>query len=213
LLTDRETLARLYQTSTKIILTLAGFFLVTSIVTGRVFLVVWMKGTFPPESYPILVCHVLTFGILSLTVIVWQMNESHRLAGLNAIVTIIWLAISAPLMVGLSDSWGTTGVAFARLAGVIVFLAMIVVAERKFLGGILYGFWASTILRLIAATALAGFAEWITIGLLSSSWLALIAVGTLGLVVYAVVLFVTGFVKEEEREMLRGLIVNWRAAK
>ena len=213
LLADRQTLKRLYQTSTKIILTLTGFFLVTSIVTGRVFLMVWMKGDFPPESYWILVNHVLTFGILSVTVIVWQMNESHRLASLNAIVTVVWLAISAPLMIALSYRWGTTGVAFARLAGVIVFLAMIVVAERKFLGGVLYGFWASTLLRLVAAAALTGFAEWITIGMLPSGWPALIGVGSLGLVVYAVVLFVTGFLKEDEREVLRGLFVNFRAAK
>ncbi|HEX3102693.1 MAG TPA: oligosaccharide flippase family protein [Pyrinomonadaceae bacterium] len=213
LLADRRTLTRLYQTSTKIILTLAAFFFVTATVTGRVFLTVWMKGTFPPESYAILVFHAFTFGILSITVVVWQMNESHRLASLNAIVTIIWLAISAPLMVILSDDWGTIGVAFARLAGVVVFLALIIVAEKNFLGGVLFRFWTSMLLRLVAAAALTGFAECVTIGLLPSNWFALIVVGSLGLAVYVATLLALGFLRAGEREVLRDLILNWRAAK
>ncbi len=213
LLTDKEKLARLYQTSSKIILTLTGFFLVTSVITGRVFLNVWMDNKFPADSYWILVCHVLTFGILSVTVIVWQMNESHRAANLNALVTILWLFISAPLMFALADRWQSIGIAFARLAGVIVFLAMIVVTEQRFLGGVLYRFWGSTLVRLAIAIVLTGFAEWIVIGIFQPSWLVFIGAGLTGAVIFAGVLFATSYLKEDEKAVLTSLISHWRVAK
>ncbi len=213
LLTDREKLSRLYQTSSKIVLTLTGFFMVTAIVTGRVFLTVWMHGEFPPEAYWILVSHVLTFSILSVAVIAWQMNESHRLASLNAVVTILWLAISAPLMIAVADQWNTTGIAVARLAGVIVFLAIIVVAEKRFLGGVLYVFWVNTLSRLVIAVVITGVAEWAVLGQFQPGWLIFAAVGLIGSAIYAIVLLSTGYLKQDERDVLRSLIGERRAAK
>ena len=151
LLSDKEKLTRLYQTSSKIILTLNVFFLVTSIVAGRVFLSVWMNDQFANTSYWILVNHVLTFSVLSITVVVWQMNESQRVASLNAIVTVIWVIISIPLMIALSDQWQSVGISFARFVGVTVYLSLIVIAEKRFLGGVSLEFWVSALGRLIAA--------------------------------------------------------------
>jgi hypothetical protein len=207
LLNDKEKLTRLYQTSSKIILTLTVFFVVTSIITGRVFLTVWMKSEFfAAESYWILVCHVITFSILAITIVVWQMNESHRAANLNAIVTMLWLAISAPLMFTLADRWQTTGIAFARTAGAAIFLTMIVVAEQRFLGGVLYRFWGNTLIRLAVAVAITGFAEWKIIEFLQSGWSAFVATGLAGAIVFAGVLFVTGYLKEDERTVLTSLL-------
>ncbi len=213
LLADQEKLKTLYQTSSKIILTLTGFFLVTAFVTGRVFLTVWMHGEFPPEAYWILVIHVITFSILSVAVIAWQMNESHRLASLNAIVTILWLVISAPLMVAVADRWNTVGIAVARLAGVIVFLAMIVIAERKFLGGVLYGFWLNTLTRLAVGATITGLVEWAIIRQFEPGWAVFVAAGLTGACVYAGVLLVTGYLKENERELIVSLIGTRRNPK
>ncbi len=213
LLTDKEKLNRLYQTSSKIILTLTGFFLVTSVVTGRVFLQVWMNDEFAVASYWVLVNHALTFSVLSVVVVVWQMNESHRAASVNAIVTVLWLIISVPLMIALSDQWQLTGIAFARFTGVTIFLAMIFFAEHRFLGGVAYKFWASTLFRLVLASVLTGLAEWFIIGMLQPGWLTLVAVGLIGITIYILVLVVTGFLKEDEKLVLKELILNWRAAK
>ena len=192
---------------------MTGFFVVTSLVTGRVFLTVWMHGEFPPEAYWILVSHVITFSILAVTVVAWHMNESYRVASLNAIFTVIWLIISAPLMIVVADRWQIAGIAFARLAGVVVFLAMIVVAEQRFLGGVLYRFWASTFTRLAVATAIAGAAEWLINGIFQSGWLSLVMIGLTGAIVYTAVLFMTGYLSQEEESMLKDLVANWRIAK
>ena len=213
LLNDREKLKLLYQISSKIILTMTGFFVVTSLVTGRVFLTVWMHGEFPPEAYWILVSHVITFGILSVVVIVWQINESHRLASLNAIATIVWFAISVPLMILVADRWNTVGIAVARLAGVIVFLSMIGIAEKRFLGGFLYGFWTNTLSRLAVACAITGVVEWAIIGQFQPGWLMFVAASLIGAVIYAGVLLATGYLKQEEKDVLRGLIGERWAAK
>ncbi len=213
LLTDKEKLNRLYQTASKIIITLTGFFLVTSIVTGRVFLKVWMNDEFATASYLVLVNHALTFGVLSVVVVVWQMNESHRAANVNAIVTVLWLLISVPLMMVLSTQWQLTGIAFARFAGVTIFLAMIFVAERRFLGGVAYKFWANTLVRLVWAAVLTGLAEWFFMGMLQPGWLMLIAAGLVGGAVYVLSLVVTGFLKKDEKLILKDLIINWRTAK
>ena len=213
LLTDKEKLNRLYQTSSKIIITLTGFFLVTTIVTGHVFLKIWMTDEFAVASYWVLVNHALTFSVLSVVVVVWQMNESHRAASVNAIVTVLWLLISVPLMIILSYQWQLTGIAFARFVGVTIFLAMIFFAEQRFLGGVAYKFWASTLVRLILASALTGFAEWFILGMRQPGWVTLIVAGVGGGAVYSLALVVTGFLKEDEKLVLKDLILNWRAAK
>jgi O-antigen/teichoic acid export membrane protein len=212
-LIDREKLTRLYQTSSKIIVTLTGFFLVTSVVTGRVFLTVWMGSEFAAYSYWILVCHVTTFCIVCVTIVVWQMNEGHRAAGSNAIVTIILLAVSAPLMYAFAERWQTTGIAFARLAGIVVFLPMIVVAEQRFLGGVLYRFWSNTLARLTIGVALTGFVEWLIVASFQPGWLVFLAAGLIGALVFAGVLVATGYLKDGEKAFLTDLFRSWRTSK
>ena len=88
---------------------------------------------------------------------------------------------------------------------------MIVIGEKRFIGGVLYSFWANALVSLAVAVALTGLAEWLLIGLFQPGWFALITVGLCGTIVYAAVLFATGYVKKEERAVLGGLIANWRS--
>ena len=213
LLEDDERLTRLYRTSSKMILVLTGFFLVTSIVGGRVFLNVWMGDEFAQASYWTLVNHVLTFSVLSVTVVVWQLNESQRLASLNAIATVLWVLISIPLMIALADEWEIAGIAFARFVGVTVYLGLIFLGEKRFHGRVSYGFWLPTLFRLIAAGIVTGAAEWITFQVITPGWLALAAAGLIGSITYSAILFVTGLARKEEKQALKALVDNWWGAK
>ena len=89
------------------------------------FLGLWMNDEFARISYILLVIHVLTFGLLAMNTIVWQVAESFRFAALNAFATLAWMAISIPLMILLSERYESAGVAIARLAGVFVFVPLI----------------------------------------------------------------------------------------
>lgn len=210
LLSDREALVRVYKTSTKVILTFVAFFVVTFIVCGGVFLSLWMSPEFAAVSQRVLTIHLLTFGALSMMMVTWQITESFRAAGLNALVTFLWMVIAVPLMVALSDGWEIYGVAFARFAGVLVFLPLIYYAERRFLGGYLWRFWFSTLTRVVIAVSLAGAAEWAILSQFTASWPAFILAGSLGFAVYCLALFASGFLSTEERAALRGLALRFR---
>lgn len=202
LLADREKLVRLYRMSSKIIITLTAFFVITSIVAGKVFLGVWMGDRFAQASYEILVLHVCTFAVLSVTIVAWQITESFRAAWLNALATILWLAVSIPLMISFSDEWQTVGVAFARLIGGLAYLPLIFYVEQKILGGITLKFWPPVLLRITLAAGLAGAAEWLLLGQIAGSWITLAIVGGAGASVYLATLFIAGFFEAEEKNAL-----------
>jgi len=212
LLTDRSRLIQLYKTASKLILTMTVFFILTSLIDGRLFLDVWMKGDFAMRSYPILTMHVLTFSICAITVIAWQTMESFGAARVNALATVSWVAISIPLMVVLSDVWRTFGIAAARSAGVLTYFALIVYVERKFLGGVLYRFWLSASARLLIAAILAGGAEWFLISLLPAGWFSFVATALTGVVVFAISLLLSGFLDHEEKAMITNIVYRFRHA-
>lgn len=205
LLSDRDKLVRLYRTSSKLILTLVAFFVLTFAVCGRFFLTLWMSAEFAEVSYRILVIHLLTFGALSMITVTWQITESFREAKLNAFVTFLWMAMAVPLMVTLSDYWQISGVAIARFSGVLVFVPLIYYVERRFLGGPQWKFWFGTLIRVAAAATLASVVEWMLISRFDPSWFMFAVSVITGLAVYSVFLFVSGLLNVEERGALKGL--------
>ena len=96
-------------------------------------------------------------------------------------------------MIIVADRWNTIGIAAARLVGVVTFLAMIIVAEKKFLGGVLYAFWAATLGRLFIASLVTALIEWFIISTSQPGWIIFVVVGLAGAAVYAVVLLVKGY--------------------
>lgn len=206
LLERREKQVQVYQKASKIILTIVTFALVTSILLGRTFLGLWMTGEFAIASYIVLVIHVSTFSILALGTVAWQVTETFRRAWLNALLTFVWLATSVPLMIILSNTWQIGGVAAGRLIGVFMYLPFIAYVERRFLGGIFWRFWGHTLLRMPLACALAALIEWICLGGIGPNWLGLVVSGIAGLAIYTAVLYFTGFVTEDERDVFRELL-------
>lgn len=210
LLNDREKLLRLYRTASKLILVLTAFFVVTSLAAGRSFLSVWMGESFASVSYPILVPHVATFAVLAVVIVAWQTVESFRAAFLNVVVTVAWFIISVTLMVMLAETWQSVGVAWARTVGVLAYLPLIWLVERKFLGQVLWGFWFGMLLRIVLAGGIAGVVEWLVVRTLPEGWLALFVTGIAGAGVFAVILLVTRFLDTEERELIRSTLTRNR---
>ena len=209
-LSSRDALLRIYRTSSKIILTMTGFFIVTCIFEGQVFLNTWMKGDFATYSYSILIIHAFTFAIISLTVVSWQMLESFGHARINALGTVIWLVIAVPLMIVFSDHWQTSGVALARLVGVFALVPGIYYVEKNILGGISAKFWIVNPLRLTAAAAAAGVTQWFVMGTMSAGWAVLIISGLAGMFAYILVLFLINFFEDDETAALKELGLKFR---
>ncbi len=209
-LASKETLVRIYKTSTKLILTMTVFFIVSSIFEGQLFLGVWMKGDFAINSYTILVIHAFTFGILGVVTVAWQMVESFGRAKLNAFATVAWLLISIPLMVVFANEWQTPGVALGRLIGVMALLPLIIYVERKFLGGISVRFWLTTSMRVLIAGVFAGLCEWLINQALPPSWIGFVISSLVGVIVYVLILIIAGFFESEEKTALKTLIFKQR---
>ena len=210
LLLDKERLTRLYRTASKVIVTMTAFFVVTIFFEGKIFLDVWMKGDFAAASYSILVIHSLTFAVLAITNVAWQTTESFGFARLNAIVTVLWLVISVPLMLLLAVQWQSTGIAFARFVGVLAYLPLIVFVEHRFLGGIFFGYWWRTLIRLVSATIAAGGIELLILSGLAPGWTSLTLAGLAGAVTFTSALLVLGYLDGDEKAVLYGLILRVR---
>lgn len=210
LLNQPEKLRELYQKTTKLVLTLLAFAVLSMIVCGKLFLGLWLKDNFAEPSYLLLVIHTITFAILALNTIAWQVADSFRAAFLNAIATGMWMAIGIGLMIILSNSWQSNGVAVARLAGVLVFIPLIFYIEKRFIGGIFWRFWASVTSRIVFATIPATLAQWALVSILGNSWLTFIAAVIAGFLVYFGTLLFVGFVDESEKQMLRDAFAKYR---
>jgi len=210
LLTDRAKLIVLYQKSTKLILLLVVFAVLSVIVCGRMFLGLWLGNDFETFSYSILVVHVITFALLGLSTISWQVTEGFKAAGLNAFATFLWMAVAIPLMIFLSGEWQTFGVAIGRLAGILVFVPLIFYIEKRFLGAIFWRFWGSISIKLIFAAALAVLAELGVIAALNRSWGAFALSMLAGSVVFGGALITIGFFDSAEKQVFKDLIEKYR---
>jgi len=210
LLDEKEKLVTLYQKSTKLILSLVVFAVISAVVCGRLFLGIWLNQEFADLSYLLLVIHVFTFALVAMNTIAWQVAESFRFAAVNAVATFIWMFVSIPLMVFLSNRWKAEGVAFARLIGVLIFIPLIIYVEREFLDGICWRFWGSIWARIAAAGLFTCLVEWLLVSRLPSGWLAFVTAVFIGLLVYMAGLLFTGLFEADEKLLIRNAILKYK---
>lgn len=206
LLNDRERQIELYQKATKIILAVVVFVATTFICTGRVGLRVWINQEFAEHSYSLLVVHSLTFGIIAIGVIAWQIAEGFGHARINAFVTAVWLAIAVPLMLLAADQYGPVGVAAARLTAVCATIPVILYCEHRFLGTIFLRFWGNSLIRVSVAIAATAAIEILIVRSIASGWLVLAAAGLCGSLAFGATLLVTGYFTPAERRLLTALV-------
>ena len=208
LLAEKEKLVTLYKKSTKLILMLVVFAVVSVVVEGKLFLGLWMNDEFARMSYLLLVTHVFTFSLLAVFTIAWQVAEGFRYASLNAVATFVWMVISILLMVILADQFESVGVAVARFAGCIVFIPLILYVEKRFLSGIFWKFWGGMAARILLASTFTYMSEWLILSYLPREWPAFLASVFVGLVTYVAVLVICGFFDADDRQIIRNLLVR-----
>jgi O-antigen/teichoic acid export membrane protein len=206
LLADKEKLSMLYQKANKIVIAVIAFCVTTLICGGKLFLGVWISGDFAAQAYIVLTVHVITFGLLAIVSISWQLAEGFGRASLNALCTLIWLTISIPLMIISADYWHNEGIALARLTGVLVTLPLVFYIEGKFLGHVAWKFWLKMLGSIAVALLLTSLLEVQIFSQFGESWLVLIFGAGAGAICYAVILLLLGYLTREERTMLRDML-------
>ncbi len=202
---DKVKLLSLYQKATKITCLLVFFIVISLVIQSRQFLTLWMGPEFASQAADLLVLHSITFGIAAILIIAWQMADGLGYPGYNFLIFGFCIVIAITGMVILVADYGNTGVAISRLAGFGTIGLSIFVSEKLFFGKIQVGFWAKMLSALIPAAICGALTEWLVVSNLDLSWLILIASTGVGGLVYCGVLYVMGFIAEEDKELLRRL--------
>jgi hypothetical protein len=209
LLLDPERLTSLYQKSTKVVFSFVAFSAVFLLIAGPTLLTLWISADFARDSAGLLSLHVLTFAVLGLATVIWQVNESFGAAMRNTMATFLWMVISIPLMLILSDgASSSTGVAAARLIGVSVFIPFLFLSERRFLGGQLGSLWAPALWRLILGGIIAAGLMYSTLWIGGENWASLVAAGALGFAGFVGILVLCGMFDKEELDLFRSILVR-----
>jgi O-antigen/teichoic acid export membrane protein len=212
LLNNIPKLIRLYQKATKLIFAIVVFIVANYISGGRLFLTLWVSPELSANAYELLIIHSLTFGLIALCVIAWQLAEAFKRPELNVIMTGTWMLIAIPLMILAADHWKSEGIALSRLAAVLVTFPLIFYIEKTFLGRIFWGFWWSIIYKVGIATIVMVLLQSQIYGRFPSSYLTLFIGGLVGIAAFGVILLATGFLSVEEKTMIREMLARGRKA-
>jgi hypothetical protein len=203
LLDDRERVASLYRRASKIVLAIVSFAVITFIACGALFLSLWVGPELSVVAYPLLVPHGLTFGVIALGIMAFQLADAFKLPALNVIMTGSWMVLGIPLMIFATDIWQSEGVAWARFAAALVTFPIMAYTEWRFLGKIQLRFWSAVGIRIAIAVALTGVVEWLVISTMPGSIVSLLLAGVAGAISFAAVLLVTGYLTPDDRALIK----------
>jgi O-antigen/teichoic acid export membrane protein len=203
---DKEKLLRLYTKATKIVGLLVVFMAVTLIVQSKYFLTLWMGAEFAEKSAFILIIHTITFGLVAIQIISWQMTEGLGFPNYNFRVFIICVALSVFLMITLTDNFGNSGIAISRLVGFGVIFFSVFYVEKWFFGKIQIRLWLKLVGILGVAAILSAIVEGLIISNLPISWLVFLLSTFCGGVVYCLTVWFLGFIAEDEKLLFKSLL-------
>ncbi|QYO66178.1 hypothetical protein [Leptolyngbya sp. 7M] len=198
LLTDRGQMEMLYQKATAVVFSIAVMGVVTLIVSGRTFLGTWVGTEFALRSYPMLVIHSITFGLIALFVVVWALSETYKAPSFNVLITFVWLITAVFIVLAAGSETGSITVAAARLIGVVVTVPMILYLEHRFLGRIQLKFWLRTVFFVTLASAALSAIQSVALRAFPKDWIGLIAGMAVGGAVYVSLLIFTGILERTQ---------------
>jgi O-antigen/teichoic acid export membrane protein len=203
---ERDKLLRLYTKATKVVTLIVVFVVASVVVQSTVFLRLWMGEPFAAQASQLLIVHIVTFALVGIMSISWQMTEGLGHPQYNALVAGVSTAIGITLMLLLTNSFGNLGIAIARLAAFASVFVSIFVVERWFFGAVQFRFWIRLLFNLAMAAIPALGLEFALNSVLPVSWPSLILSVLLGGVVYSVVLWFLDFVTSDEKLLIRQVL-------
>ncbi|HEX6124095.1 MAG TPA: oligosaccharide flippase family protein [Pyrinomonadaceae bacterium] len=200
---DRERITEIYRRANKIILAIVVFVVTNFIVCGALFLELWVSSELATKSYPLLIPHGLTFAVICIGIMAFQLSEVFKFPALNVIMTGSWMALAIPLMIIGAEFWQSEGVAWARFAAALVTFPIIVYTERRFLGQVEWRFWLAVTSRVLFAAAVMAVIQTFILRTMDGTYASLIIAGLTGAAAFAGVLAATGFLTPQDRETVK----------
>ncbi len=201
-----EKLLRLYTKATKVVTLIAAFLGTTLIIESKFFLTLWMGAEFAEKTWLLLIIHTITFGLVAVQAVSWQMTEGLGYPNYNFLLFLICLIICVSLMVGLTPSLGSTGIALGRMAGFSTIFLSVFYVEKWFFKKVQVKFWLKVIAILAVASAAAALTEKYIIENRSTNWFVFAAANVGGASIYFLIVWVLGFVSEDEKLLFKSLL-------
>lgn len=203
---DREKLLRLYTKATKVVVLLVVFFAASLITEGRVFLSLWMGSVFADKTWILLTVHTITFGLMAIYSVSWQMTEGLGYPNYNFILFLVCLIITVSLMIWLAPVWGNLGIAIGRMTGCAVIFFSIFWVEKWFFKKIQIKLWLKIGGILAIAVAAAVLTEKFIIQTFPQNWLGFVSATAGGGIVYFLIVWALGFASADERLLFKRLL-------
>jgi O-antigen/teichoic acid export membrane protein len=205
---DRARLLRLYQAATKSILFVVVIGSTTLIALGKPFLILWLGNDFGENSSTLLSFQAVAFGLAAISIVSFQTAEGLGHPGFNFRNAAIGALLALPLIVGLTETLGNTGVVLGRVLVFLVPFLAIFDLERRYLGEIQTKFWIYNGLRFGLAAIVVYITETVASSALPVTWGALIFCGAIGCVAYLLCLLLSGGLAREDRNLVRKLLAS-----
>lgn len=202
-----EKLLRLYLKASKIVCFFVFFLATLLIVNSHLFITLWMKNAdFAEKTYILLIIHTITFSLVSIQAVSWQMTEGLGYPSYNTFIFVLCLIINVSVIVAVTENYGNVGIACGRLVSVGVTFFSVFYMEKWFFKAVQFRFWLNTITRLAAAAAISAIVQTVIIKQFAASWLVFLTAATVGGSIYCLTLWLFGFVSADEKTLLKKLL-------
>ncbi len=203
---DPDKLLNLYKKATKVVALLVTFLALTLIVQSHEFLTLWMGAAFADKSSSLLVIHTITFSLLAILTVSWQMTEGLGFPNYNFKIFSICLLITVAGIFALTVEYGSFGIAVARMIGFSTIFLSIFYVEYWFFKKVQIRLWLQ-ILGILSLSALAAaLVESMIINSLTLSWVAFLVSTFCGGIVYCLFVWIMGFITDEEKLIFRNIL-------
>ncbi len=203
---NNEKLLRLYTNATKTVCFLVVFVSTTLIVESREFLYLWMGEDFSEKATLLLIIHTITFSLLAIQTVTWNMIEGLGFPIYNTIIFVICLIINVFFIILLTESYGNLGIAIGRLAGFGTMFFSVFYVEKWIFNRIQIVFWLKLIGFLSIAAVVSAFVQKIIIVNFSINWASFLVATVAGGICYCLTLLIMGFVSAEDKILLRNIL-------
>ena len=202
---DKEKLLRLYLKASKIVCLLVVFFAASLIIEGKIFLTLWINADFAEKTYLILCIHVITFSLVAIQIISWNLVEGLGYPSYNLFIFVICLIINVLLIFLLTSDYGNVGVAIGRLGGFGVTFFSVFYVEKWIFGKLQFKFWLRIVGILSVSAIFGALAEKFIISRFNISWITLISASLIGGIVYCLFIWMLGLISEDEKILFKNL--------
>ncbi len=203
---EPEKLLRLYTKATKVVCFLVVFIALSVIVHSRDFLTLWLSAAFAEKSWMLLIIHTVTFSLLAILTVSWNMTEGLGYPQFNSLIYGVCLAINTILIFVLTSDYGNLGIAVARVVAFAMLFTSLFYVEKWFFGKVQIKFWLGLLVMLGAAAILSFIVQELTIENFPLKWIWLLISTGAGGIVYCLTLFLLGYVTADEKALLRSLV-------